>query len=96
MEGDSKWTLINGLKLPRRSLRIVVIDNEAFSIGRYLIILKYLMTLSCKGGNPTGKEVLKLNKTMKTWEKVDTMNYYRHYHAVSVVDSLEVLNICNN
>ena len=54
------------------------------------------MTLSCPGGNPTGRDVLKLNKTMKTWEKVDTMNYYRHRHAASVVDSLEVLNICNN
>ena len=54
------------------------------------------MTLLSEGGNPTGREVLKLNKTLKTWEKVGSLNYYRHNHAASVVDSLEVLNICKN
>ena len=46
------------------------------------------------GGSPGGNEVLELNTKLKTWDKVGTMEQSRQYHAASVANSLDVLNIC--
>ena len=40
--------------------------------------------------------MLEFDKKLKTWDKVGTMEQYRAYSAASVVNTLDVLNICIN
>ena len=55
-----------------------------------------LKNASVTGGHPGANEVLEFDTKLKTWDKVGTMEQYRAYSAASVVNTLDVLNICIN
>ena len=40
--------------------------------------------------------MLEFDKKLKTWDKVGTMEQSRNANAASVVNTLDVLNICIN
>ena len=84
IEGDSEWTLYHGLA-PRALFATVTIENEVFIIGG---------THNPDTAVVTGRLVEKLDKTLKTWSRVNYMDWYLANHAASVVDSLDLLNIC--
>ena len=103
----TSWSYSAALPSPRAGLRGATLDNKVIMTGTNSDTLVTAHDLRCyqynscdnikhnAGGYPYTDDILEFNAEEGTWTRVGSMVISREWHAVSVINYLEIADYCN-